>query len=64
MKNIVRQTINYREKNNVSRKDMLQLLLQLRNTGKISADDNVWAVESVAGECAVLCYNKKKIHHR
>jgi len=48
MKNIVRQTINFREQNNVSRKDMLQLLLQLRNTGKINADDNVWNVETVA----------------
>lgn len=38
---VVRKTIDYREKNNVVRKDLLQLLLQLRNTGKV-AEDDVW----------------------
>lgn len=46
MKKIVRSTIEYREKNNVIRKDMLQLLLQLRNTGKINDDnDEEWSAQ-------------------
>lgn len=34
----VRQNLEYREKNNVSRKDFFQMLMQLRNTGKIQED--------------------------
>ena len=50
LRNIIKRTVEYREKNNVSRKDLLQLLIQLRNTGKISENnDNIWNVESVAG---------------
>ncbi|XP_037939487.1 probable cytochrome P450 6d5 [Teleopsis dalmanni] len=49
MKKIVRKTVEHREKNNVSRRDMLQLLLQLRNTGKINTDDNEWSVETSVG---------------
>lgn len=37
---VVRKTIDYREQNNVVRKDLLQLLLQLRNTGRVAEDDN------------------------
>ncbi|XP_013105864.2 probable cytochrome P450 6d5 [Stomoxys calcitrans] len=40
MKKLVRQTIECREKHNIVRKDLLQLLLQLRNTGKINGDDD------------------------
>lgn len=32
---VVKDTVEYREKNNVSRKDFMQLLLQLKNKGKI-----------------------------
>ncbi|XP_075145636.1 putative cytochrome P450 6d5 [Haematobia irritans] len=46
MKKLVRRTIEYREKNNIIRKDMLQLLLQLRNTGKINDEnDQIWAAQ-------------------
>lgn len=38
---IVKQNLEYREKNNVSRKDFFQLLVQLRNTGKVQLD-NEW----------------------
>lgn len=41
MMSVVRKTIEHREQNNVVRKDLLQLLLQLRNTGKV-AEDDVW----------------------
>lgn len=36
---MVEQTMNYREKNNVSRKDMFQLLLQLRNGDTLKDDE-------------------------
>lgn len=36
---IVRQNLEYREKNNVTRKDFFQLLIQLRNTGTVQLDD-------------------------
>lgn len=32
---MVKNTVNYREKNNVDRNDFMQLLLQLRNDGKV-----------------------------
>lgn len=38
---VVRKTVEYRETNNVQRKDFMQLLLQLKNQGKISDDDNL-----------------------
>lgn len=36
---MVKQNLEYREKNNVSRKDFFQLLIQLRNTGTVQLDD-------------------------
>lgn len=35
---IVKQTIDYREKNNFSRNDFMQLMIQLKNQGYVSAD--------------------------
>ncbi|KAH8268597.1 hypothetical protein KR026_009904 [Drosophila bipectinata] len=46
MRELSSRTIDLREKNNIVRKDMLQLLLQLRNQGKISTDDSVWTAEN------------------
>lgn len=46
MRELASQTIDLREKNNIVRKDLLQLLLQLRNQGKISTDDSVWTAEN------------------
>lgn len=37
---LVRKNMEHREKNNISRKDFFQLLVQLRNTGNIQEDDN------------------------
>lgn len=34
----IRETVAYREKNNVQRNDLMQLLLQLKNTGKIDEE--------------------------
>lgn len=36
---IVDETMSFREKNNVSRKDFIQLLMELRKTGKVKGDD-------------------------
>lgn len=38
---LVKDTMEYREKNNISRKDLLQLMIQLRNTGNVHNED-VW----------------------
>ncbi|KAH8359312.1 hypothetical protein KR093_005731, partial [Drosophila rubida] len=48
MRKLVHRTIAYREENNIVRHDLLQLLLQLRNTGKVNNDDSVWSAESAA----------------
>lgn len=50
MINIVRATIEHREKNNTSRKDFIQCLIQLRNNGNISADDGLWDTKNVSDE--------------
>ncbi|KAJ6634112.1 putative cytochrome P450 6a14, partial [Pseudolycoriella hygida] len=39
MINLVKDTMEYREKNNISRKDLLQLMIQLRNTGNVQNDE-------------------------
>ncbi|XP_073822364.1 cytochrome P450 6d1 [Musca autumnalis] len=50
LRDIVKRTIEFREEKDVMRKDLLQLFIQLRNTGKISDDnDKMWSkVESMA----------------
>lgn len=42
---IVKQNLEYRETNNVIRKDFFQLLVQLRNNGKVGIDDD-WSVNA------------------
>lgn len=46
MTETVRQTVAYRENNNLIRKDFLQLLMQLRNTGTVQDDDDDWSTNS------------------
>ncbi|XP_036346577.1 probable cytochrome P450 6d5 [Rhagoletis pomonella] len=46
MREIVQRTIKMREEQNISRKDMLQLLMQLRNKGQINDDDNDWSAKA------------------
>lgn len=48
MTGIVEQNIEYREKNNFSRKDFFQLLLQVRNTGAVN-EDHDWATKVSEG---------------
>lgn len=38
MVSVVQQNMEYREKNNITRKDFFQLLVQLRNAGEVAAD--------------------------
>jgi len=40
--NLVKDTIEYREKNKISRKDLMQVMIQLRNSGNIENDDGDW----------------------
>ncbi|EDV48829.1 probable cytochrome P450 6d5 isoform X1 [Drosophila erecta] len=46
MRELSNRTVDLREQNNIVRKDLLQLLLQLRNQGQVNTDDNVWSAES------------------
>ncbi|KAL5280802.1 CYP3A4.2 family protein [Megaselia abdita] len=48
MRRIVRETVEFREKNNYVRKDLMQMLIQLRNSGQINADDENWKFQTVA----------------
>lgn len=50
MMGIVQKQIEYREANGVFRKDFIQFLIQLRNTGTINEDDSVWDVETTSNE--------------
>lgn len=42
MTSVVKENLEYREKNNVVRKDFFQLLMQLRNSGTIAQSDDDW----------------------
>lgn len=44
MRSVVKQNLEYREKNHVVRKDFFQLLVQLRNTGSVQSDEQ-WQTE-------------------
>lgn len=49
LNNLVEDTIKFREENNVSKKDFMQSLIQLRNSGKISGE-GLWEKETAAEE--------------
>ncbi|CAG9827997.1 unnamed protein product [Diabrotica balteata] len=42
---VVDSTVNYREKNNIYRKDFMHLLLQLKNRGKVADDHLIFSEE-------------------
>ncbi|XP_031638904.1 probable cytochrome P450 6d5 [Contarinia nasturtii] len=46
---VVKQNLEYREKNHMSRKDFFQLLIQLRNSGTVQLDDE-WKTVTKADE--------------
>ncbi|XP_060530423.1 uncharacterized protein LOC132704440 [Cylas formicarius] len=47
---LVKQTMDYREKNNVYRKDFLHLLIQLKNRGAISEDADLFRSENAGAD--------------
>lgn len=50
MFDMVKNTIEYREKNNVERKDFIQCLIQLRNTSNVNIDDSLLGSEAAAAD--------------
>lgn len=46
MLNIVTNTMDFREKNHVKRKDFIQLLMELRKTGNIRNDDGIGTISN------------------
>lgn len=56
---VVKDTVSYREKNNVSRKDFLQLLLHLKNKGQVDKLDGRETNDTVGmtmNELAAQCF--------
>lgn len=47
---IIKKNIEYREKHNVIHNDFIHCLIQLRNTGKISVDDDLWKSKAAADD--------------
>ncbi|XP_017856312.1 PREDICTED: probable cytochrome P450 6d5 [Drosophila arizonae] len=54
MQSLVHHTIMLREKTNVERRDLMQLLLQLRNTGQVNNDDGIWSAEATVNSVKTL----------
>lgn len=54
MVNIVKSQIEFREQNNVSRKDFIQILIQLRNTSQINEDNDDWNVQTASDELKTM----------
>lgn len=46
----VKQNLEYREKHNITQKDFFQMLMQLRNTGKVQEDNDDWSTKTTSGE--------------
>lgn len=49
----VLQNMKYREENNIIRKDFFQLLLQLKNSGKVQDDDGDWSTKQTEGGTSI-----------
>ncbi|XP_034486377.1 probable cytochrome P450 6d5 [Drosophila innubila] len=62
MRDLAHRTIAYREENKLMRPDLMQLLLQLRNTGKVSNDDDIWATETAAESLKTLTKDNIAAH--
>lgn len=46
----VKRNLEYREKHNITQKDFFQMLMQLRNTGKVKEDNDDWSTNMTSGE--------------
>lgn len=55
---IVKDTVEYREKNNIYRKDFMHLLLQLKNRGELVDDENVLAQKDETKKDVNLTFNE------
>lgn len=64
---VVRDTVSYRERNNIIRNDFMQLLLQLKNKGKLDDEDDAkedenshhyrsMSIEDMAAQCFVFFF--------
>lgn len=53
----VRQNLEYREKNNIVRRDFFQLLMQVRNSGKIQDDNDDWDAKATETNEKMLSIN-------
>ncbi|CAH0549767.1 unnamed protein product [Brassicogethes aeneus] len=51
--NIIKQNVEYREKNNITRPDFFHLLLQLKNRGKVCDDDKLQDTNKSTKESAL-----------
>lgn len=47
---IVRQNLKYREENKIVRKDFFQLLIQIRNGGRLQDDTDDWNLKAISDE--------------
>nr|XP_023024022.1 probable cytochrome P450 6a23 [Leptinotarsa decemlineata] len=56
--NMVRETMEYREKNNVYRKDFMHLLLQLKNRGEVTEDASIIKEGSKSKGSDTLSFNE------
>lgn len=50
---VIKDTVEYREKNNIYRKDFMHLLLQLKNRGKVTDDEHIINKNDGFGEQAL-----------
>lgn len=62
IKTVVKQNLEYREENNVSRKDFFQLLIQLRNNGTVQLDDQWQTVIEADENQKTLTLNEMAAH--
>lgn len=64
--NLVKTTTEYREKNNIVKKDLIQYLIQLRNnnnnTDQIGPDGDEWKINATTGRKIKIFYRKKRGH--
>lgn len=62
--NLVKTTTEYREKNNIVKKDLIQYLIQLRNnnnnTDQNGPDGDEWKINATTGRKYFNRKNKKK----
>nr|AGI03843.1 cytochrome P450 6BQ8 [Tribolium castaneum] len=50
----IRETVNYREKNNIYRKDFMHLLLQLKNRGLVTDDEKITGDKDIVTEALTM----------